>query len=147
MPHLWKNLHPLFCQWGWTLTSVLNLGQMNVIASSINSECYFFWWFNSSFTEDQICERRLHLYFCKWGGQGFPISALTPWPHRRRVDVCQLGCSHTQRTAACVNSLTDNSGFQGIALRDVLRCVLLTHPVWAGSKNQVKCMLALKSPG
>ena len=56
---------------------------------------------------------------------------LTPRPHRRRDAAhhvmqhlgnhcCQLGCSHTQCTAACVNSLTDNSSFLDVALRDAL---------------------------
>ncbi len=37
---------------------------------------------------------------------------------------CQLGCSHTQRAAVCVNSLTDNCGFQDIAFRDTLHHVV-----------------------
>ena len=32
----------------------------------------------------------------------------------------------------CVNTTTDNSGFRDKRPRDVLRCMLLMHPVWAG---------------
>ena len=65
---------------------------------------------------------------------------LTPRPHRRHEAArhptqrlgnhcCQLGCSHIQCAAVCVNTSIDNNGFQDIALRDPLRCMLLTRRV------------------
>ena len=56
---------------------------------------------------------------------------VTARPHRRRDAAClarqclgnhcQLDCSHRQQHIVCVNTPIDNSGFQDVALHDVLR--------------------------